>query len=46
MYRYIGLLYSYVDKHNADVAGNICGELHEEYGDEFSVEVIRSMFEH
>lgn len=46
MYRYIGLLYSYGDKHNADVAGNICGKLLEEYGDEFSVEVIRSMFEH
>ena len=39
----IFLLCSYGDKHNADVAGNICGELLEEYGDDFSEEVIRSM---
>ena len=37
------LLCSYGDKHNADVADNICGELLEEYGDDFSEEVIRSM---
>ena len=40
------LLYSYGDKRNADVAGDICGELLEEYGDDFSEEVIRSMYMH
>lgn len=45
MYIYIyWLLYSYGDKHNADVAANICDDILEEYGDDFSVEVIRSMY--
>ena len=38
------LFYSYGDKHNADVAADICDDILEEYSDDFSVEVIRSMY--